>query len=58
MINGISLAMVAGIGLRKLTDVIPAYPTHADAIKKAADAYTRTRQPMLRGWLLRKWLGR
>jgi hypothetical protein len=50
--------MVAGIGLRKLTDVIPAYPTHADAIKKAADAYTRTRQPMLRGWLLRKWLGR
>ena len=58
MINGISLAMVAGIGLRKLTDVIPAYPTQADAIKKAADAYTRTRQPMLRGWLLRKWLGR
>jgi pyruvate/2-oxoglutarate dehydrogenase complex dihydrolipoamide dehydrogenase (E3) component len=58
MINGISLAMVAGIGLRKLTDVIHAYPTQAEAIKKAADAYTRTRPPLLHGWLLRKWLGR
>ncbi|KWT91644.1 MULTISPECIES: mercuric reductase [unclassified Variovorax] len=58
MINGISLAMVAGIGLRTLAGVIHAYPTQAEAIKKAADAYTRTRLSPLLGWLLRKWLNR
>ena len=45
MINEITLAMVAGIGLRTLARVIHAYPTQAEAIKKAADAYTRTRSP-------------
>lgn len=58
MINGISLAMVAGIGLRTLASVIHAYPTQAEAIKKAADAYTRTRLSPLLGWLSRKWLNR
>ena len=43
MINEITLAMVAGIGLRTLAQVIHAYPTQAEAIKKAADAYNRTR---------------
>ncbi len=38
MINEITLAMVAGIGLRTLSRVIHAYPTQAEAIKKAADA--------------------
>jgi pyruvate/2-oxoglutarate dehydrogenase complex dihydrolipoamide dehydrogenase (E3) component len=38
MINEITLAMVAGIGLRTLARVIHAYPTQAEAIKKAADA--------------------
>jgi pyruvate/2-oxoglutarate dehydrogenase complex dihydrolipoamide dehydrogenase (E3) component len=56
MINEITLAMVAGIGLRTLARVIHAYPTQAEAIKKAADAYTRTRlTPSIR-WLLRRWL--
>ena len=58
MINGISLAMVAGIGLRTLARVIHAYPTQAEAIKKAADAYTRTRLSPFLAWLLRKWLNR
>ena len=58
MINGISLAMVAGIGLRTLANVIHAYPTQAEAIKKAADAYTRTRLSPFLAWLLRKWLNR
>jgi len=58
MINEITLAMVAGIGLRTLAHVIHAYPTQAEAIKKAADAYNRTRltktiQSMLRRWLQR-----
>jgi hypothetical protein len=43
MINEITRAMVAAIGLRTLARVILAYPTQAEAIRKAADAYTRTR---------------
>ena len=58
MINEISLAMVARIGLRTLARVIHAYPTQAEAIKKAADAYTRTRLSPTLAWLLRKWLNR
>jgi pyruvate/2-oxoglutarate dehydrogenase complex dihydrolipoamide dehydrogenase (E3) component len=58
MINGISLAMAARIGMRKLSDVIHAYPTQAEAIKRAADAYTRTRRSPLQSWWLRKWLNR
>ena len=58
MINAISLAMVAGIGLRTLATVIHAYPTQAEAIKMAADAYTRTRLSPLPGWLARRWLNR
>ena len=43
MINEITLAMVAGIGLRTLARVIHSYDTQAEAINKAADAYCRTR---------------
>ena len=56
MINGISLAMVAGIGLRTLAHVIHAYPTQAEAIRMAADAYSRTRLSPVLAWLSRKWL--
>lgn len=56
MINEISLAMVAGIGLRTLAKVIHAYPTQAEAIKKAADAYNRTRLTPAVQSLLRRWL--
>ncbi|GAB3778878.1 mercuric reductase [Dyella agri] len=42
MINEITLAMVAGIGLRTLAKVIHAYPTRAAAIQQAAQAYCRT----------------
>ena len=58
MINGISLAMVAGIGLRTLARVIHTYPTQAEAIRLAANAYTRTRLTPFIGWLLRKWVNR
>ena len=43
MINEISLAMAAGLGLRGLAKVIHSYPTQADAIRQAAQAYNRTR---------------
>jgi pyruvate/2-oxoglutarate dehydrogenase complex dihydrolipoamide dehydrogenase (E3) component len=56
MINEITLAMVAGIGLTTLARVIHAYPTQAEAIKKAADAYMRTRLTPTIQALLRRWL--
>ena len=58
MINGVSLAMVAGVGLRTLADVIHAYPTQAEAFKMAADAYTSTRLTPFLGGLARLWLRR
>lgn len=39
MISEITLAMVAGIGMGTLARVIHAYPTQADAIRQAANAY-------------------
>jgi pyruvate/2-oxoglutarate dehydrogenase complex dihydrolipoamide dehydrogenase (E3) component len=55
MINEITLAMVAGIGLRTLARVIHAYPTQAEAIREAANAYNRTRlTPMLQS-LIKRW---
>lgn len=56
MINEITLAMVAGIGLRTIARVIHAYPTQAEAIKKAADAYNRTLLTPTIQWMLRRWL--
>jgi pyruvate/2-oxoglutarate dehydrogenase complex dihydrolipoamide dehydrogenase (E3) component len=58
MINEISLAVAAGIGLRKLAQVVRAYPTQAEAIGIAADNYNKTRLTPARHWLLRKWLHR
>lgn len=42
MISEISLAVVTKQGLSALSGVIHPYPTQAEAIKKAADAYRRT----------------
>ncbi|AKG24331.1 mercuric reductase [Calothrix sp. 336/3] len=42
MISEITTAIVHKIGLSKLSSVIHPYPTQAEAIKKAADAYRRT----------------
>jgi pyruvate/2-oxoglutarate dehydrogenase complex dihydrolipoamide dehydrogenase (E3) component len=58
MINTISLAMVAGIGLRRLAQVIPAYPTQGAAIRQAADAYMHTRLTPAMFARARRWLKR
>ena len=58
MINDLSLAMVAGIGLNTIARVIHAYPTQAEAVNKAAKAYQRTRLTPALAWLLRSWLHR
>jgi pyruvate/2-oxoglutarate dehydrogenase complex dihydrolipoamide dehydrogenase (E3) component len=42
LISEVTTAMTNKIGLSKLSSVIHPYPTQADAIKKAADAYRRT----------------
>ncbi len=42
MISEITTAIVNNIGLGKLASVIHPYPTQADAIRKAADAYRKT----------------
>jgi pyruvate/2-oxoglutarate dehydrogenase complex dihydrolipoamide dehydrogenase (E3) component len=41
MINEITLAMVAGVGLRTIARTIHSYGTQAEGIKMAADAYER-----------------
>lgn len=43
MISEITLAMVTGVGLGKIAQVIHPYPTQAEIIRKAGDAYNRTR---------------
>ncbi|HEX8362695.1 MAG TPA: mercuric reductase [Longimicrobium sp.] len=43
LISQITQAMVAGIGLARVGQTIFPYPTQAEAIRKAADAWSRTR---------------
>src|SRR5262249_5323684 len=56
MINEITLAMTAKIGLGTLSSVIHPYPTQAEAIRKAADAYNRTRLTPSVKKLFNSWL--
>ena len=56
MIGEITLAMVAGIGLSTLARVIHAYPTHAAAIKMAAEAYEKTRVTQRMRGVMAAWL--
>ncbi len=43
MISELTTAIAAGLRLGSLADVIHPYPTQAEAIRKTADAYNRTR---------------
>ncbi|MFN8466977.1 MAG: mercuric reductase [Caldilineaceae bacterium] len=43
LISEVTVAITGGLGLRHLAAVIHPYPTEAEAIRKAADAYNRTR---------------
>lgn len=56
MISEISLAMVHHIGLGSIAGVIHPYPTQAEVIKKAADAYRRTRLTPFVKKLFTQWL--
>ncbi len=56
MISEITLAMVNNIGLGSISNVIHPYPTQAEAIRKAADAYNRTRLTPFVKKLFSHWL--
>ncbi len=56
MISELTLALGSRLGLRTLARTIHPYPTQAEAIKRIADAYNRTRlTPFLKG-LFQRWL--
>lgn len=56
MINELSLAMTAGLGLSAIGRTIHPYPTQAEVIKKLADAYNRTRLTPFVKKVLSAWL--
>ena len=55
MISELTLAMVGKLGLGTISGVIHPYPTQAEAIKQAADAYSRTRLTPFVKKLFTKW---
>jgi pyruvate/2-oxoglutarate dehydrogenase complex dihydrolipoamide dehydrogenase (E3) component len=56
MISELTLAIVGKIGLGTLAGVIHPYPTQAEAIRKAGDAYNRTRLTPVVKQLFGRWL--
>lgn len=58
MISEISVAMATNAGLKALSSVIHPYPTQAEAIKRVADAYNRTRLTPRVAALMKWWLKR
>lgn len=56
MISEVTLSIVAGVGLGRLSGVIHPYPTRAEAVRHLADQHRRTRlTPFVRG-ALGTWL--
>lgn len=55
-ISELTLAMEAGVGLRTLARTIHPYPTQAEAVRRIADAYGRTRLTPFVAGLFRRWL--
>ena len=49
--------MAGNLGLKTLADVIHPYPTQAEAIRRVAAAYNRTRLTPRVAALLKWWLG-
>lgn len=56
MISEVTLAMLVNTGLGTLASVIHPYPTQAEAIKQAGDAYNRTRLTPLVKKVFSRWL--
>lgn len=56
LISELTLAITHGIGLDRIASTIHPYPTQAEAIKKVADAYSRTKLTPFVSKLFGKWL--
>lgn len=56
MISQISQAMTAKVGLGKIASTISPYPTQAEAIRRAGDAYNRTKLTPFVAKMMKKWL--
>lgn len=56
MINEVTLAMTSGLGLSSIGKTIHPYPTQAEAVRKLADAYNRTRLTPFVKKLFTSWL--
>jgi len=56
MVNELSLAINSGLGLSAIGRTIHPYPTQAEAVKRLADAYNRTRLTPLVKRLMGAWL--
>jgi pyruvate/2-oxoglutarate dehydrogenase complex dihydrolipoamide dehydrogenase (E3) component len=56
MISELTLAISAGLGLGRIASIIHPYPNQAEAIKKIADAYNRTRLTPRRRLILERIL--
>ncbi len=54
-ISELTMAIAARIGLKAVARIIHAYPTQAEAIRKVADSYNRSRLTPRVRWLLGKW---
>jgi pyruvate/2-oxoglutarate dehydrogenase complex dihydrolipoamide dehydrogenase (E3) component len=55
LISELTTAMAGGIGLGRFAGIIHPYPTRAEAIRKAADAYNRNKLTRRTTRLLAKW---
>ena len=56
MISEIGLAMRAGIGMKTIADTIHPYPTQAEAIRKTAEAWNRTRLTPTVSGIFDRWM--
>jgi pyruvate/2-oxoglutarate dehydrogenase complex dihydrolipoamide dehydrogenase (E3) component len=56
MISELTLAITGGLGLKTLARTIHPYPTQAEAIKRVADAYNRTRLTPFVKTIISNWL--
>ena len=56
MINEITLAITAGAGLSTVAKTVHPYPTQAEAVKKAADQYNKTRLTPFIKKVLTAWM--
>ena len=56
MVSEITTLMVAGKGLKTLNNVIHPYPVQAEAIKKIAGQWNRTRLSPLLSRVLKLWM--